>query len=229
MADETEKTPEEETAPDAGATDAQDEAVAADDATASGADASSEDAASEPEAAAEPEPAAEPADSDEAKPAAPAEVLSPKQKRTRERAAKFAQQPTRPQQSAAERQAERDAERKQKAQLRSARRKREREKARSSKGATPEPLAPRRDLHPGQQKTRQGIVTSDKASKTIVVRIDVTRRHPFYEKVVRTSTTLHAHDESEDAHIGDTVVVRESRPLSRNKRWRLVEVLERAK
>ena len=64
---------------------------------------------------------------------------------------------------------------------------------------------------------------------SIVVRIDVTRRHPFYEKVVRTSATLHAHDEREDAHIGDTVVVRESRPLSRTKRWRLVEVLARAK
>jgi small subunit ribosomal protein S17 len=61
------------------------------------------------------------------------------------------------------------------------------------------------------------------------VRIDVARRHPSYEKVVRTSTTLHAHDEREDAHIGDTVVVRECRPLSRTKRWRLVEVLERAR
>ncbi|HEY2162265.1 MAG TPA: 30S ribosomal protein S17 [Solirubrobacteraceae bacterium] len=87
----------------------------------------------------------------------------------------------------------------------------------------------RSEQHPGKQKTRQGIVVSDKASKTIVVRIDVTRRHPFYDKVVRTSTTLHAHDETDDAHTGDTVVIRESRPLSRTKRWRLVEVLERAK
>jgi small subunit ribosomal protein S17 len=90
-------------------------------------------------------------------------------------------------------------------------------------------LPPRREQHPGQQKTRQGIVVSDRASKTIVVRIDVARRHRSYEKVVRTSTTLHAHDEREDAHIGDIVVVRESRPLSKTKRWRLVEVLERAK
>ena len=82
---------------------------------------------------------------------------------------------------------------------------------------------------PAQQKTRQGIVISDRASKTIVVRIDVARRHRSYAKVVRTSTTLHVHDEREDAHIGDTVVVRESRPLSRTKRWRLVEVVERAK
>jgi small subunit ribosomal protein S17 len=60
------------------------------------------------------------------------------------------------------------------------------------------------------------------------VRIDVARRHRRYEKIVRTSRTLHAHDERNDAHIGDTVIVRESRPLSRTKRWRLVQVLERA-
>jgi small subunit ribosomal protein S17 len=133
--------------------------------------------------------------------------------------------------TAEERQAERDAERRRKAEIRGARRKREREKAKARRSAAPaaEPLGPRREKHPGQQKTRQGIVVSDRASKTIVVRIDVARRHRSYEKVVRTSTTLHAHDEREDAHIGDTVVVRESRPLSRTKRWRLVEVVERAK
>jgi small subunit ribosomal protein S17 len=128
-----------------------------------------------------------------------------------------------------ERQAERDVERRRKAQIRSSRRKRERDKARTAATPVAEPLAPRREQHPGQQKTRQGIVVSDRASKTIVVRIDVARRHRSYDKVVRTSTTLHAHDEREDAHIGDTVVVRESRPLSRTKHWRLVEVVERAK
>ncbi|HTW11600.1 MAG TPA: 30S ribosomal protein S17 [Solirubrobacteraceae bacterium] len=79
------------------------------------------------------------------------------------------------------------------------------------------------------QKTRQGVVVSDKADKTITVRIDVARRHRRYAKIVRTSTTVHAHDERNDANIGDTVVVRESRPLSRSKRWRLVEIVERAK
>jgi small subunit ribosomal protein S17 len=138
---------------------------------------------------------------------------------------------TRPQTPPEERQAERDAERRRKARIRSGRRTRDREKARAARGTTPaaEPLAPRREQHPGQQKTRQGIVVSDRASKTIVVRIDVARRHRSYGKVVRTSTTLRAHDEREDAHIGDTVVVRESRPLSRTKRWRLVEVVERAR
>ncbi|MDQ6745539.1 MAG: 30S ribosomal protein S17 [Actinomycetota bacterium] len=73
------------------------------------------------------------------------------------------------------------------------------------------------------------MVTSDKADKTITVRIDVARRHRRYSKIVRTSTNLHVHDERNDAHTGDTVVVREARPLSRTKRWRLVEVVERAK
>jgi small subunit ribosomal protein S17 len=73
------------------------------------------------------------------------------------------------------------------------------------------------------------VVVSDRADKTITVRIDITRRHPRYEKIVRTSSTLHAHDESNDAHVGDVVIVRESRPMSRTKRWRLIEVLERAK
>jgi small subunit ribosomal protein S17 len=75
---------------------------------------------------------------------------------------------------------------------------------------------------------RQGVVISDKSAKTIVVRIDVARRHRRYEKIVRSSSTLHAHDEHNDAHEGDVVRVIESRPLSRTKRWNLVEVLERA-
>jgi small subunit ribosomal protein S17 len=230
MADDTEKkTPEEETAPpapeeeptsDAGATEAQDAATAADDATASEAETSSEDAPAEPEATAEPE----------ASEGESAEALSPKQRRQRERTAKFAEQATRPQRTPEERQAERDAGRRRKAQVRSAYRTRAREKAKAKRdGAAAGPLPTRREKHPGRQKTRQGLVVSDGASKTIVVRINVTRRHPFYEKVIRTTTTLHAHDEREDAHVGDTVVVRESRPLSRTKRWRLVDVLERAK
>ena len=72
------------------------------------------------------------------------------------------------------------------------------------------------------------MVVSDKADKTITVRIDLARRHRRYAKIVRTSSTLHVHDESNDAHIGDTVIVRESRPLSHLKRWRLVEVVQRA-
>ena len=190
--------------------------------------------ASPEEASAVEEPAAEeaPAPAAETAPAAePAEVVAPKERRRRARAEKAAQIPARPARTPAERQADRVAERARKAKLRSVRRKQEREKARAQRGTaeTPEPLAARREQHPGKQKTRQGIVVSDRASKTIVVRVDVARRHPRYEKIVRTSNTLHAHDEREDASIGDTVIVRESRPLSRTKHWRLVEVLERAK
>ncbi|MDP9189893.1 MAG: 30S ribosomal protein S17, partial [Actinomycetota bacterium] len=76
---------------------------------------------------------------------------------------------------------------------------------------------------------RRGRVISDKANKTITVRIDVARRHPSYEKIVRTSNTFHAHDESNEAGEGDLVRIVETRPLSRTKRWRLVEVLEKAK
>jgi small subunit ribosomal protein S17 len=82
---------------------------------------------------------------------------------------------------------------------------------------------------PGSKKVRLGTVVSSKADKTITVRVEVVRRHPVYEKVIRRSATIHAHDERNEANAGDVVRVIESRPLSCTKRWRLVEVLERAK
>ena len=88
---------------------------------------------------------------------------------------------------------------------------------------------PARRAQPGSKKVRQGTVVSSKADKTITVQIEVVRRHPVYEKVVRRSATIHAHDERNDANAGDVVRVVESRPLSKTKRWRLVEVLERAR
>ena len=135
-------------------------------------------------------------------------------------------QPTR---SPEERQAERVALRKQKAAARSRRRKQEREKFRTTRGETTAPVTPPKEHGPGRPKTRTGIVVSDKADKTITVRIEDARRHRRYEKIVRSTSTLHAHDEANDANEGDRVTVIESRPLSRTKRWRLVEVLERAK
>ena len=134
-----------------------------------------------------------------------------------------------PQRSPEERQAERLALRKQKAAARSRRRKQEREKLRATRSDQPAQVTPPKEHGPGRPKTRTGIVVSDKADKTIVVRIEDARRHRRYEKIVRSSSTLHAHDEANDAHEGDRVTVIESRPLSRTKRWRLVEVLERAK
>ena len=79
------------------------------------------------------------------------------------------------------------------------------------------------------RKGRVGTVISDKMDKSIVVRVDRTYRHPLYEKIFRSFSKLYAHDEKNDARIGDTVKVSETRPLSAKKRWRLVEVLERAK
>ncbi|MHB1537500.1 MAG: 30S ribosomal protein S17 [Solirubrobacteraceae bacterium] len=81
----------------------------------------------------------------------------------------------------------------------------------------------------GAPKERQGVVVSSKPDKTITVRIDVARQHRRYEKIVRSSTTLHAHDEGNEANEGDVVRIVESRPLSKTKRWRLVDVLERAR
>ena len=78
-------------------------------------------------------------------------------------------------------------------------------------------------------QVRVGTVTSDKPDKTIVLKVDTSRRHRRYRKIVRYTSVLHAHDERNDAHAGDTVRVRECRPMSRSKRWRLVDVLERAK
>ncbi len=81
---------------------------------------------------------------------------------------------------------------------------------------------------PGR-KERRGVVVSDAMDKTIVVRIDVTQKHDVYGRVVRRSSKLHVHDEHNTAAIGDLVRVVETRPLSATKRWRLLEVLERAK
>jgi len=80
-----------------------------------------------------------------------------------------------------------------------------------------------------ERKIRLGTVTSDKMDKTIVVRIDRTMRHPVYQKVFRTNSKVYAHDANNDARIGDFVKVMETRPLSAPKRWRLVEVVTRAK
>jgi small subunit ribosomal protein S17 len=80
----------------------------------------------------------------------------------------------------------------------------------------------------GRRKVRTGVVVSDKMDKTVLVRIDRQVRHPLYGKTVRRSSKLAAHDEANDAHVGDTVRVMETRPLSKTKRWRVVEVVERA-
>ncbi len=79
-----------------------------------------------------------------------------------------------------------------------------------------------------KQRERQGVVVSDKMDKTIVVQVTMVLPHAEYKKVVRRTSRLKAHDENNEARIGDTVLVRECRPLSRDKTWRLMKVLQRA-
>ena len=81
----------------------------------------------------------------------------------------------------------------------------------------------------GYRKTRRGYVVSDKMNKTIVVEVEDRVKHPLYGKVIRRSTKIKAHDELNSAGIGDLVVIHETRPLSATKRWRIVEIVEKAK
>jgi small subunit ribosomal protein S17 len=128
-----------------------------------------------------------------------------------------------PQLSTDERIARRAEERRVRANLR--RKQREAVKAERSPGTGTPPA----EKEANAAKVRQGIVVSSKGDKSITVRIDIARRHRTYEKIVRSSTKLHAHDERNEAGEGDVVQVIETRPLSKTKRWRLVEVLEKAK
>jgi small subunit ribosomal protein S17 len=79
-----------------------------------------------------------------------------------------------------------------------------------------------------KRKTKVGRVVSDKMDKTIVVSVERLARHPLYKRVIRLTTRFKAHDERNEAHVGDTVLIEESRPLSATKRWRLVSILQRA-
>jgi small subunit ribosomal protein S17 len=157
-------------------------------------------------------------------PAAPA--LSAREERARREHAAKSQRPAR---TPEQRDAERRELRASKAVAR--RRRRQQEKAKRAAGT---PAARGTGTPPAEPKVstpqmRTGTVVSAKPDKTIVVRIDIARRHRRYEKIVRSTSKLHVHDEANDAHEGDRVRVVESRPLSRTKRWKLVEVLERAR
>jgi small subunit ribosomal protein S17 len=150
----------------------------------------------------------------------PATPLTPKERKVANRARRGVRRGATPE--------ERKEARAKKAVARRRRRLAEREKA---KAAGPKEGTPPKEQGESyaDAKVRLGRVVSDKADKTITVRIDTARRHRRYEKIVRSSSTLHAHDEENAANTGDLVKVVEARPLSRTKRWRLVEVLERAK
>jgi small subunit ribosomal protein S17 len=179
--------------------------------------------AAEVSEAPEPEPEAEAAPGADVQPVAePEEVLGPKQRRKLERSQ--AQGPALPPRSPEERAAERDQRRREAKERR--RRYRASRKAKRGEPGTGTPPAERAAAP--AVKVRQGTVASSKADKTITVQLEIVRRHPMYEKVVRRSHTVHAHDERNEASEGDTVRIIESRPLSRSKRWRLLEIVQRA-
>lgn len=163
---------------------------------------------------------------------APAEAEAvaeaPKSPKERRRHARSLNKGTaRPQRSVEERTAERLERRRKKAVERRKWRVKSRERRRAASSGVGTPPAEKTTT--GSPRILRGVVVSDKADKTITVRIDTARPHRTYGKIVRSSSTLHAHDEANDANAGDTVRVVESRPLSRMKRWRLVEVVERAR
>ena len=81
----------------------------------------------------------------------------------------------------------------------------------------------------GYRKTRIGIVTSDKMDKTVTIQIKTRVRHPLYGKIMNQTSKLKVHDENNECGVGDTIRVMETRPLSHDKRWRLVEIIEKAK
>jgi small subunit ribosomal protein S17 len=179
----------------------------------------------EPTAAAEePAPEEAPAEEPAAEEAAPdpGEELPWKERRRLERSRRPAE--ARPERRPEERQSERAEARRAKAVVR--RRYRQARRPKRTEPGTGTPPAERR---PNAPKMRVGVVVSDKADKTITVRVDTARRHPSYEKIVRRSRTLRAHDEGNQAGEGDVVRVVETRPISRSKRWRLLEVVEKAR
>jgi small subunit ribosomal protein S17 len=184
------------------------------------ASAEEEPAAPEEAAAAEEPPAVEAA-APEAAPQAE-EQPTPKQRRKLERSR--ASGPPGPQLSPEERASQRRERRRSAAEERGRHRRRLRERRGEPRSGTPAA-----ERVPGKRKVRLGTVVSSGASKTITVRIERARRDPTYEKVVRRSSTVHAHDERNEASDGDVVRLVETRPLSRTKRWRLLEIVERAR
>jgi small subunit ribosomal protein S17 len=168
---------------------------------------------------------------DEAAAEAPATAKAPaaaSKRETREERARreHVANSQRPSRTAEQRDADRREVRAKKAVARRRRREQEKVKRAQAGPGTGTPPAEPKESSP---QTRTGTVVSAKPDKTIVVRIDLARRHRKYEKIVRSTSKLHVHDEANDANEGDRVRVLECRPLSRTKRWKLVEVLERAK
>ena len=112
---------------------------------------------------------------------------------------------------------------------RTERRQRARPKREAAKTRKPLVRQPKPEAESGRRQERRGVVVSNAMDKTIVVRVDTVKSHRRYKKIVRRSAKFHAHDEQNQANVGDTVRIVETRPLSKTKHWRLAEVLEVAK
>jgi small subunit ribosomal protein S17 len=235
MAEKNEETPENiQEEVEAAATEAAPEAEAPVEETPAAEVPAEEPVAEEP--AAEEPAAEEPAAAEEAPAEAPKAKAASKVGPTRrdkleaKRAERQVEAGKRPSRTPEERDAERRERRAAVAKQRRAYRQRLKTKRAEAQKAAPEREEQHAPEHgPGRPKVRQGVVVSEKGEKTITVRIDVVKRHKRYHKILRSTVKLHAHDERNDAHEGDTVRVVECRPMSRSKRWRLDEVLERAK
>jgi small subunit ribosomal protein S17 len=239
MADKNEETPEnlQEEVEQAASGDAVEPAEAAESAGADSVEAAGAtaeegaDAGDAASAEAAPEAAADEAPPAEAKPKAaprsgPSRLEQLEAKRAERQAARGRRKPRTPEERDAERRERRAAVAKQR---RAYRQRLKSKRAEAAKVAPPRDADQAPEHGPGRAKVRQGVVVSEKGEKTITVAIDMVRRHKRYHKIMRSTVKLYAHDERNDAHEGDTVRVQECRPMSRTKRWRLVEVLERAK
>jgi len=174
------------------------------------------EAAVEPEATAEPEPEPEPEATAEPEPETPAEEPAA------EAPAAEAPAPAPPAQEPAR-------TRPRKHVPRSARRTRTKPQRERPKTRKPIIRLDKPEHERGRRQERRGVVVSDAMDKTIVVKVESVRAHQRYKKVIRRSTKFHAHDEQNQAHVGDLVRIVETKPLSKTKRWRLAEVLEQAK
>ena len=172
-------------------------------------------------AAEEPEPEAEPAAAEEPEVAEEPEAEAEPAAEEPEAVAEEPEAPAEPEAA--------PAPRKRKRLPRSLRHKHSKPARTPAKERQPITRTPKPESSPGRRQERRGVVVSDKGDKTIVVEIQTIRIHTKYKKVVRRSSKLHAHDESNSAGIGDVVRVIETRPLSKTKRWRLAEIVEKAR
>jgi len=190
------------------------------------------EASPEPEASAEPESTEEPAEGAPAEePAAESAAEEPEQAAEPEASAEYAEPAPTPaaEPEPAEAPAAAAPKRKRKRLPRALRR--QRSKPMRERPAERKPIArlPKPEHERGRRQERQGTVVSAGADKTIIVRVDTVKVHPMYKKVIKRSAKLHAHDESNEAKVGDIVRLVETRPISKLKRWRLQEVVEAAK